>query len=124
MTPPTPLDSQIESSRTPCSHCGAETSLSELGYCCVCQRELTILQFLTENKPVYLLTSDLNHHQVLAIKKESDSSYTCWVPSFSFPLKLVQLSDFHLSIPSLVTAGIAKANDAILRFNTLLKQTL
>ena len=109
---------------TPCSHCGTKASLSELGYCCTCQHELTILQALTENKPVYILTSDLNHHQVFAVKKESDFSYTCWVPAFSFPLKLIQLEDFHLSIPSLVTAGIAKANDAILRFNTLHKQHL
>lgn len=118
MTPP------LAPHTTPCSRCGTKAPLSELGYCCICQHELTIFQTLTENKPVYVLTSDLNHHPVIAIKKDSDFSYTCWVPAFSFPLKLVQLEDFHLSIPSLVTAGIAKANDAILRFNTLLKQTL
>lgn len=108
----------------PCTSCGATTSLSEDGFCCSCQRELTILKALRENHPVYILTNSLAYYRVLSITKSSDFSYTVSVYELSSPFQFIQLEDFHLSIPSLVTTGIAYANDAILRFNHLHKQHL
>lgn len=110
--------------RSPCSSCSTLAILSDIGFCCDCQYELTILKHLRENKPVYLLADTIAHYTVTSIQKTSDFSYSVKVHELSSEIHFVQLTDFHLSIPSLVTAGIAKANDAILRFNSLHKQHL
>lgn len=110
--------------RSPCSSCHTPAILSDSGFCCDCQRELTILKYLRENRPVYVLTDSLGFYQVRSITRLSEFSFNVYTDELSSPLNFIQLSDFHLSIPSLVTAGITKANDAILRFNSLHKQHL
>lgn len=110
--------------RSPCASCNTHAILSDIGFCCDCQYELTVFKALRENKPVYVLTDSLGYYPVLNIERQSEFSYSVTVTELSSPLTFIQLSDFHLSIPSLVTAGIARANDAILRFNTLHKQHL
>jgi len=110
--------------RSPCSSCHTPAILSDIGFCCDCQRELTILKYLRENRPVYVLTESLGFYQVRSITRLSEFSFNVYTDELSSPLPFIQLSDFHLSIPSLVTAGITKANDAILRFNSLHKQHL
>lgn len=110
--------------RSPCLSCHTSAILSDIGFCCDCQYELAILKAIREGKPVFVLTEELYYYPVLFITKTSEFSYAVTVGELSSPLPFVQLSDLHLSIPSLVTAGIAKANDAILRFNSLHKQHL
>lgn len=121
MTPLTP-NADPEPARAPCSSCHTLAILSDIGYCCDCQYELTILKQLRENKSVYLLTESLAYHKVISITPRT-GYYEAVVPGISGHY-CAQLESFHLSIPSLVTAGIARANDAILRFNQLHKQHL
>lgn len=124
MNPLTYPDEQLASNQPqpPCTSCGATTSTSEDGFCCSCQHELTIFKALRESHPVYILTENLGYYRVLACEKEHNH-YLILTSEFTFLLR-AQLEDFHLSIPSLVTTGITKANDAILRFNQLHKQHL
>lgn len=110
--------------RSPCTSCHTLAILSDSGFCCDCQRELTILKALRENRPVYILTDSLAYYPVRSITRLSEFSFNVYTDELSSPLPFVQLSDFHLSIPALVTAGISRANDAILRFNSLHKQHL
>lgn len=112
----------IEPPRSPCSSCHTSAILSDIGFCCSCQHELTILKALRENKIVYILAETLGYYTVSAIEKRHGQYFT-QVRELSFEF-VAQLEDFHLSIPSLVTAGITKANDAILRFNSLHKSHL
>ncbi len=108
--------------RSPCTSCGISAILSDIGFCCSCQHELTIFKAFRENHPVYILTETLGYYRVLACEKEHNH-YLIKTSEFTF-LLCAQLEDFHLTIPSLVTTGITKANDAILRFNQLHKQHL
>lgn len=124
MNPLTHPDEQLsfEPPQPPCTSCGAASSTSEEGFCCDCQYELAVLKHLREKKSVFLLTDSLSYYKVASITKQH-GQYLVKVPELPFEF-LAELSDFHLSIPSLVTAGISRANDAILRFNQFHKQHL
>lgn len=118
------LDAEIEATRAPCENCHQKAILSENSLCADCEHEARILAQHQRGEPVYILTENLCHHLVLSIRCRPNSSYyEVTVPGISSPI-LVDLDDFFLDVPSLVTSGIAKANDAILRFNHLHKQYL
>lgn len=118
------LDVSIESTRSPCENCKQKAILSEADLCADCEHELTILNRLEHGDPLYILTDRLTFHPVLSIRSRPNTTlYEVTVPDISSSI-LVSLEDFYLDIPSLVTAGISLANDAILRFNHLHKQYL
>jgi len=86
------------------------------------EHEARILAQHQRGEPVYILTENLCHPLVLSIHcRPTSPYYEVTVPGISSPI-LVDLDDFFLDVPSLVTAGISYANDAILRFNQLHKQ--
>ena len=118
-----PTIESLNASRAPCAFCSTLDFLSDLKLCASCHQEQRILTHRQNTgKPVYLLTESLSYHEVTSITCRA-GYYEVTVPGISAHY-CVQLEDFHLSIPSLVTTGIARANDSILRFNSLHKQHL
>lgn len=131
ITPNTQLDdhridllaSELERSRDFCSNCGLKAILSDDALCADCTYEKKILNYTAlTGEPLYVLTENLTAYVVNQITCIPNSRYyKVHVPELSFPIR-VTLEDFHLSLHSLITTGISRANDAILRFNTLHKQ--
>lgn len=119
------LDVSIESTRAPCENCQQTAILSENSLCADCEHEAKIITQHDEHPgSVYILTDRLTFHPVLSIRSRPNTTlYEVTVPDITSSI-LVSLEDFYLDIPSLVTAGISLANDAILRFNHLHKQYL
>lgn len=108
----------------PCSACHTPAILSDENLCCGCTQEARLTSALFESRPVYILCPNLSYHRVIALFHTNiPHQYSVIVPDISSRLTC-DITDFHLSIPSLVTTGIARANDAILRFNHLHKQHL
>lgn len=108
----------------PCLSCDTPAILSDDGLCCTCAQEARLTSALLESRPLYILRENLSYHRVIAFFHTNiPHRYEVVVPDITSRLTC-DITDFHLSIPSLVTTGIARANDAILRFNHLHKQHL
>ena len=107
-----------------CASCHTPAILSDDNLCCACAQEARLTSALLESRPLYILRENLSYHRVIAFFHTNiPHRYSVIVPDISSRLTC-DITDFHLSIPSLVTTGIARANDAILRFNHLHKQHL
>lgn len=117
-------ETEQESLRSPCLSCHTPAILSDDNLCCTCAQEARLTSALLESRPLYILCENLSYHRVIAFFHTNiPHRYSVIVPDISSRLTC-DITDFHLSIPSLVTTGIARANDAILRFNHLHKQHL